>query len=167
MPESFLSPEPWRDPDWSEGILPNVCRDDWEYSPEVEMVMMASDLPAVRPSLRTEFLSELHSISDRRERIRRVPVVLACLVAAFVGFFGWRLQETDSAAIARADVRRSALDGFAPSAIEPDLSGYVLPDRHAAVHEAVRNEDAWQVVEAFDDLRHGQRVSLTTSFAAE
>ena len=53
-----------------------------DFQSEEELVATADEVPQPRASLRTEFLDEVAAIERRREQLRRLPMLAACLLAA-------------------------------------------------------------------------------------
>jgi hypothetical protein len=135
----------------------------WSESPEEEMVAFAEELPRPRRGLRSEFLAEVTAIERRREQIRKLPVVAACLLAASVG-----LLPAPGPAAPDAMSGMASRNGELPIAagIPEELLGqFVLADSRAAVEAAGRDDDNWALVDACDKLRARQFLSLQESIS--
>lgn len=137
----------------------------WNGSPEEELVALADEPPRPRAGLRSEFLDEVVAIERRREQLRRVPVIAACLLAASVGFFR---PPNHTAPRELSDT--ASRNGELPIAAGiPDelLSQFVLSDSRAAVQAAGRNDDNWGLVDACRNLRTRQYESLQQSLTSD
>lgn len=137
--------------------------DAWPASPEEEIVALADELPQPRAGLRSEFLAEVCRIERRRDRLRKLPVLAACVLAASVGFFR---PEVPSGPEGLPQL--ASRNGELPMAagIPDELLGqFVLADSRAAVEAAGRADDNWALVDACRELRTHQYLSLQKSIS--
>lgn len=144
--------------DLTEPRLADPESNGWSESPEEEMVAFADELPRPRRGLRLEFLAEVTAIERRREQLRRVPVVAACLLAASVGLLP-PLEPASADALSGMASRNGELP-IAAGIPEELLGQFVLADSRAAVEAAGRDGDTWALVDACRDLRTRQHLSL-------
>lgn len=138
--------------------------DRWSDSPEEEIVAFADELPRPRRGLRSEFLAEVTAIERRREQLRKLPVVAACLLAASVGLLP---PPAPAAPVSMSGM--ASRNGELPLAagIPEELLGqFVLADSRAAVEAAGRKDDTWALVDACSDLRTRQHLSLRESISS-
>lgn len=147
------------------GEFPETDADtEWPASAEEEIVAFADEPPKPRAGLRSEFLAEICAIERRRDRLRKLPVIAACVLAASVGFF-----RPDEPAGPEALPGLASRNGELPIAagIPNELPGqFVLADSRAAVEAAVRTDDNWALVDACRDLRTRQYLSLQKSISS-
>lgn len=137
---------------------------DWSASPEEEIVALAGEPPRPRAGHRSEFLAEVRAIERRREKLRRLPVIVACVLAASVGFF-----RPDEPATPYVTARSTSQNGELPIAAGVSaelLAQFVLADTRAAVEAAGRDDDNWGLVDACDKLRIRQYLSLRQSMSS-
>lgn len=138
--------------------------DRWSESREEEIVAFADELPQPRRGLRSEFLAEVTAIERRREQLRKLPVVAACLLAASVGLLP-SVAPAPPTAVASVASRNGELP-LAAGIPEELLGQFVLADSRAAVEAAGRKGDTWALVDACRDLRTRQHRSLRDSISS-
>jgi hypothetical protein len=136
----------------------------WTESPEEEMVAFADELPRPRRGLRSEFLAEVTAVERRREQLRKLPVIAACLLAASVGLLPSPEPPAPGALSGMAS--RNGELPIAAGIPEELLGQFVLADSRAAVEAAGRNDDTWALVDACDKLRTRQYLSLQESISS-
>lgn len=148
------------------GEFPETATDEdsaWPASAEEEIVAFADEPPKPRAGLRSEFLAEVCAIERRRERLRKLPVIAACVLAATVGFFR-PVPPTPQTVTGLA-----SQNGELPIAagVPDELFGqFVLADSRAAVEAAGRTDDNWALVDACRNLRTRQYLSLQKSISS-
>lgn len=143
-------------PSFSNSHIDRYQADDAErrMAEQEVLIRSADELPFVRPSLRHEFLAEVATIERRREARRRV---LLTAIAVFSVVPLWWLSQ---AWPERAVAQHVPIEARAQSMLPKD-SEKSLEDLPAEIVGAIRNPDAFKLVDAFTELRHQHSASFS------
>lgn len=128
----------------------------WLLAEHEDRIRAADELPFLRPSLRREFISEVTTIDQQRERRRRVVVAMIGMLALVP--LWWLAQQWPERAIAQHVPFEMRAHSMVPTDTEASLE--ILPE---SLVGAVRNPDAFKLVDAFSELKQQHSVSLGKS----
>lgn len=135
-PDSRSSYWPSRDIDFTEDLLQS-------FAAEEEMVLYAEELPQLRLSLQTEFISRVETWERRREQLRQLPVTLSLMAIAVWAVLGGSGGRTDT----------NAMPEQTQVATRDIQSPWPHRFMHANIQTAYQNADSWAIVEAFQSDR--------------
>lgn len=129
-----------------------------DFQSEEELVATADEVPQPRASLRTEFLDEVAAIERRREQLRRLPMLAACLLAASAALLD--LPTPSAAAPSFAMTEQGQKLPLVAGIPDELIRQHVLAETRAAVEAAGRADDSWALVDACRQLRARQSLHL-------
>jgi|GEM_PF-3252003 len=128
----------------------------WLLAEHEDRIRDADELPFLRPSLRREFLSQVTTIDRQRERRRRAVVAVVGMLALVP--LWWLAQQWPERAIAQHVPFEMRAQRMVPTDTQASLEE--LPE---SLVGAVRNPDAFKLVDAFSELKQQHSISLGKS----